>query len=170
MGEGPSDSAPCRSTIDSILPDNSSYQTPPTTYSSLPASSAPIAPPLPAAARRQFVPAQGPIGFDKAEDPTSVPFPPGVTADLSDRSLLAADSGAPADLRLQGDHVGGAGWRLVFRRAGGPDLLQGLGWDEETDADGARATREKDVGWCGWVEAKELERACALFGELPAGF
>jgi hypothetical protein len=146
MEEGPSESASSRPTFDSILPDNSSYQTPPTTQSSLPPSSAPIAPSLPAAARRQFAPAQGPIGFDKAEGPTSVPFLPGVTADLSDRCLSL-------QLTAVYRHILGCKEAMWEELGGGCSSAVLVGrtcsrvWagTRRWMVVGARATREKDV-------------------------
>ncbi|KAF8513457.1 hypothetical protein JB92DRAFT_2790134 [Gautieria morchelliformis] len=177
--QGPSESMSSVSTFDSILMDDEPLHTTPlTTNSDLSRLSVPVPPPLPAAARRQFVPAQGPIGFDKAADSTSVPVKPGVSVNVSDRSLslqltavsrriLACKEAMWEELRR----------RLLLRRAGGRDSLHGLGWDDETDANGnsGEAGRGHAQGrgrrdGAGWCEAKELERARVLFDELTARF
>jgi hypothetical protein len=63
--------------------------------------------------------------------------------------------------------VGRAGWRLLLRWWAG--LAPGFGLGRGTDAGGGRERRGRRTWrWCGWVEAKELERARALFGELTA--
>jgi len=103
---------------------------------------------------------------------SDVAFLPPVPAELNDRSLaLHLNTAYQRILACKEAMWDELVRRVLTRRRGGPDLLHGLGWDDELDDDDADSS---DSGHGGghlrWSEARELERAHARFEELLARF